>query len=78
MLRTLDNGVADVEVVVVLVPAHLGHQDGQVVVGAALDRDAEAAVALTLQVHRANLKSEKRSMKSALKVRKLEIFRGQV
>ena len=51
-----DDGVADVEVVVVLVSTHFRHEDGEVVVGAAFDAEAQTAVGLSFQFHSSQLK----------------------
>ena len=54
----LEDGVADVEVVVVLVPAHLGHQDRKVVLDPALHAEPEAPVGVPLQSHVSKLQCE--------------------
>ena len=54
-ISDLEDGVADVEVIVVLVPAHLGHQDRQVVLDAALHAESEPPVGVPLQSHVAKL-----------------------
>ena len=53
----LEDGVADVEVIVVLVPAHFGHQDRQVVLDAPLHAEPEPPVGVPLQAHVAKLKA---------------------
>ena len=52
---TFDDRVADVKVIVVLVPADLGHQDGQVVVPAALDAEAQTSVRMSSQLNLSDL-----------------------
>ena len=48
-VRTSDNGITDVEVVVLLVPTDFRDEDGQIVIGASLDADSQAPVTLSLQ-----------------------------
>ena len=39
-----NDGIADIQMVVVLVATHFGYQNGQVVVAAAFDADAQFAI----------------------------------
>ena len=55
---TFNDGVADVEVVILLVPANLGDEDGQVVVAATFDADPEAPVRLPAELHCPELQAE--------------------
>ncbi len=57
---TFDYCIADVEVVVVFAPAHLGYEDRQVVLRAALDAEPEAAVILPSQANSPQLSREVR------------------